>query len=195
MAKRQSIQLALIGVFACLSLLNLCYLFSLKPNAPFKPQAWLATMTSNLHGNDLAHAPEKFKLAVNKHAVRVPLTQDEHALMLQATLDNQQDSTFILDTGATYTSISPELAKQLGYDLKHAPKIIITTANGQVAMPKITLKSLSLNGYTAYNVEATVMPLPKHLAFSGLLGLSFIRHHRITIDSEAQQMMIEPQDG
>jgi len=39
--------------------------------------------------------------------------------------------------------------------------------------------------FTAHNVEATVMPLPKISRFSGLLGLNFIRHHRITIDAEA----------
>jgi clan AA aspartic protease (TIGR02281 family) len=127
--------------------------------------------------------------------VMVPLERDERALMLHATLDNQQTSTLILDTGATYTSISQELAQSLGYDLEHSPRVSITTANGQVLLPKVTLRSLTLNGYTAYNVEATVMPMPKNVPFSGLLGLSFIKNHRVTIDSAADHLVIEPQAG
>ncbi len=121
----------------------------------------------------------------------VPLKKDNRALMLDATLDDQENATLILDTGATYTAISQSLANRLGYDLTTADRVNITTANGQVSLPKVVLKSLTLNGYTAHNVEATVMPLPNNVPFSGLLGLNFIRQHRITIDAKDQDLVIE----
>lgn len=124
--------------------------------------------------------------------VLVPLEQDERALMLTATLDHKQTSRFILDTGATYTAISSDLARRLGYDLNRASHVIITTANGQVSVPKIMLKSVTLNGYTVHNLEATVMPMPANVPFSGLIGLNFIKRYRVTIDSAADHLVLEP---
>lgn len=130
-----------------------------------------------------------------KEPVFIPLEQDERALMVEAVLDNEQAVSLILDTGATYTTISQDLALSLGYDLTHASRVRITTANGQVLLPKILLESITLNGYTAYNVEATVMPMPNNVPFSGLLGLNFVKRHRITIDPAARHLLIEPQKG
>lgn len=126
-------------------------------------------------------------------SIIVPLKQDERALMLDASIDHSSNVTLVLDTGATYTSISREVAEQLGYDLENGEKIWVTTANGRVAMPKITIKSLNLNGFVAHDIEATVMDLPPRVPFSGLLGLSFIKRHRITIDTDADNLIIEPE--
>ncbi len=146
--------------------------------------------------DDTQHSGSTFQRAVITESrqlpVRVPLEQDDRALMLEATLDHHRKARMILDTGATYTAISRELADELGYDLRHARRVNITTATGQVSLPRVTLKSLTLNGYTAYNVEATVMNMPENVPFSGLLGLSFVKHHRITIDSEQEHLVIEP---
>lgn len=125
-------------------------------------------------------------------AIYVPLKPDKRALMLDAEINKDSNLTMVLDTGATYTAISKEAAEDLGYDLESAPKIWVTTANGRVALPKIRLKTIDLNGYVAKDVDATVMTLPSKVPFSGLLGLSFIRNHKITIDTESDKLLIEP---
>lgn len=124
--------------------------------------------------------------------ITIPLAKDERSLMLEATINRDETGLFILDTGATYTTISTAMALRLGYDLSRAPRVTITTANGQVSIPRITLKTLTIGNYTAHNVEATVMPMPKNVPFSGLLGLSFIKRQRVTIDSAAERLVIEP---
>jgi clan AA aspartic protease (TIGR02281 family) len=129
----------------------------------------------------------------NSERVTIPLKSDDRALLLNATIDHEKQVSFILDTGATYTTISRETATALGYDLVNTPKVTITTANGRMLLPKVLLKSVTLNGYTAKNVEATVMNMPKDVPFNGLLGLTFIKRHRITIDSQADHLVIEPQ--
>jgi clan AA aspartic protease (TIGR02281 family) len=127
-----------------------------------------------------------------QEGVSVPLQEDDRALILKARLDQSQTVRLLVDTGATYTTISDELAQKLGYSTAAAPKVSINTANGKIRLPRIRLRSLALNGYTVHNVEATVMPMPKNASFSGLLGLSFIRRYRITIDPEAQRLIIQP---
>ncbi len=126
--------------------------------------------------------------------VTVHLNQDGHALTVDTLLNGSKKARLILDTGATYSSISREMAVSLGYNLAHAEKIVLTTANGTTEVPKITLKTVTLDGFTAHNVEATVMTLPKELPFSGILGLNFVKEHRITIDVQAEQLSINARD-
>jgi clan AA aspartic protease (TIGR02281 family) len=127
-----------------------------------------------------------------KKSVSIPLEQSDQALLLKATVDEVPNVKFLLDTGATYTTISRETAIRLGYDLNNSPKINITTANGQVSMPKIVLKSVTLNGYKVRNVEATVMNLPSGMPFSGLLGLNFVKKNKMTINTQANELVLEP---
>lgn len=126
------------------------------------------------------------------HQVAVPLKGSQNALIVDALLSQgsaRTDGAFIIDTGATYTSISEEMAEQLGLNLERCEKIRITTANGRIEVPKILIQKLSVNGLEAYNVEATVIPIRHGSSFSGLLGLSFIRQFVLTIDPQAGQLI------
>lgn len=128
--------------------------------------------------------------------VLVPLKENRNALMVDANLHNdggkrQTNGTFIIDTGATYTSISQEMAENLGLDLAHAETITITTANGRIEVPKVTIDRLVVNGLEAHNVQATVIQVRHGSSFSGLLGLSFLRQFVLTIDPEAGHLIFQ----
>lgn len=126
--------------------------------------------------------------------IAVPLKPSENALIVEAVVRHggQEDQgSFILDTGATYTSISTQMAKNLGINLHNSEKILITTANGRISVPKVLLKNLKVNGVEAHNVEATVIPISKDASFSGLLGLSFIRQFVMTIDTTQNQLIFK----
>lgn len=125
-------------------------------------------------------------------SIAVPLKASRNALMVDALLsqDRRQSSgVFIIDTGATYTSISEEMARQLGLDLEHCETVRITTANGRIDVPKVTIDTLSVNGLEAHNVEATVIQVRHGSSFNGLLGLSFIKQFVLTIDPQGGQLI------
>jgi clan AA aspartic protease (TIGR02281 family) len=124
--------------------------------------------------------------------VAVPLKSSKNALIVDATLtqgDTHTDGSFIIDTGATYTSISREMAQELGLNLENSDTVYITTANGRIEVPKVIIQTLSVNGLEAHNIEATVIPVRKGSSFSGLLGLSFIRQFVVTIDPGSNQLI------
>jgi clan AA aspartic protease (TIGR02281 family) len=126
--------------------------------------------------------------------VAVPLKNSKNALMVDATLTQgkaHMDGSFIIDTGATYTSISREMAQQLGLTLDRSNTVFITTANGRIEVPRVTIQTLSVNGLEAHNIEATVIPVRKGASFSGLLGLSFIRQFVVTIDPASNQLIFK----
>jgi clan AA aspartic protease (TIGR02281 family) len=122
----------------------------------------------------------------------VPMELQPKALFVTAHINNHKDGHFILDTGATYMSISNEMAEELGLDLTRTEMIPITTANGRIEVPKVVLKSVKVNGLEAKNVEATVMNFKKDASFSGLLGLSFINQFKLTIDPNKGHLLFEP---
>jgi clan AA aspartic protease (TIGR02281 family) len=122
----------------------------------------------------------------------VPMSNQPKALFIKANINNLSLGHFVLDTGATYMSISKDMAEELGLDLKHTAKVPITTANGTIEVPKVILRSVKVNGLEAKNVEATVMDFKSSSSFSGLLGLSFINRFRLTLDPGKGQMVFEP---
>jgi len=126
--------------------------------------------------------------------IAVPLKNSKNALIVDALLTqgtSQTGGAFIIDTGATYTSISQEMAEQLNLDLSNCETVQITTANGRIEVPKVMLQSLNVNGLEAHNIEATVIPVRSGASFSGLLGLSFIRQFVVTIDPQANQLIFQ----
>jgi len=126
--------------------------------------------------------------------ISIPLKNSQNALIVDASLTQNlrtSDGAFIIDTGATYTSISQQMAERLGLDLENCEKVLITTANGRIEVPKIVIETLNVNGLEAHNVEATVIPVRHDSSFSGLLGLSFIRQFVVTIDPQAGYLIFK----
>ncbi|HEY9687990.1 MAG TPA: retropepsin-like aspartic protease [Coleofasciculaceae cyanobacterium] len=156
--------------------------------APASPVASTVAMVAA--GNQAS--PAVYRGSVTK--IAVPLKNSRNALMVDATLHNRDahvGGTFIIDTGATYTSISQELAEKLGIDLSHCETVRITTANGRIDVPKVMIETLNVNGLEAHNVEATVIPVRHGSSFSGLIGLSFIRQFVLTIDPQGGQLIFQ----
>jgi hypothetical protein len=115
--------------------------------------------------------------------------QVENSLLTRAMINHQAIGTFILDTGSTYATISPEMAKLLKVEVtEDTPRVTITTAEGQRTLPRVTLRSISVEGVEVKNVPALVMPIPEDPMLCGLLGMSYlgrvnvaIRHGQVTI--------------
>jgi clan AA aspartic protease (TIGR02281 family) len=99
-------------------------------------------------------------------------------------INNSITANFILDSGATYTSISPALARRLGIYPQNAPKVSIMTANGLVNTYKVHLDSMEINGLVAKDVEVIILDLGTNRDVSGLLGLNFINKFRVTLDKK-----------
>lgn len=137
-------------------------------------------------------APASASAARRANFTTVPMSFEPKALFVKVNVNDRSSGHFILDTGATYTTISRKMANELGLDLRHSETIAITTANGELKVPKVRLKTVQVNDIVAHDVEATVMDFESNASFSGLLGLSFIQHFKLTLDPQNGQMRFEP---
>lgn len=124
--------------------------------------------------------------------VVIPINKSSNAIIVPGVVINEKlNVNFILDTGATYTSISRNTAFRLGIDLNAAPKVSLKTANGVIQVPKITLKTININGLIAHNVDVTIHDLPAAKNVTGLLGLSFLEKFTVTIDKKNDKIILE----
>jgi clan AA aspartic protease (TIGR02281 family) len=97
----------------------------------------------------------------------------------------------ILDTGALYTAISWDIAKDIGYDPAGASeRVAIITANGVIEVPKIKVRGISFKGLYAEDVEVICHDIPEIAEIEGLLGITFLEHFKISLDFRNKIMEI-----
>ena len=89
----------------------------------------------------------------------------------------------ILDTGAAFTTVCWSDLKAIGYDPAiTADRQEIITANGIIQAPKLNLSGIVIGTLSAQDVEIICHDIPGLAGIRGLLGLSFLKHFKVTID-------------
>ncbi len=133
---------------------------------------------------------------VGQDVLDIPLRRIGGALLVTARINSQVTAFFIVDTGASTVTISHAVANKLGIDYASQPKRPFVTASGFVASPMIVLESIYVPdeaGAGVARVEAAVSTLPgAPPGIAGLLGQTFLRHFRVTIDAERGVLHLEP---
>jgi predicted aspartyl protease len=90
---------------------------------------------------------------------------------------------FLADTGAARTLITPDVALELGLDLRPPVRQVrIASVHQVVSAPLVHLVSLQIGAQQLTNVEALVLPLPVELRVDGLLGVNVLEHFRTTFE-------------
>ncbi|HEX7026353.1 MAG TPA: TIGR02281 family clan AA aspartic protease [Gammaproteobacteria bacterium] len=119
--------------------------------------------------------------------VVVPLMGDGNAYYIDVAI-NGAPRRLLLDTGATFTTLSTSLANELGLAVpRDTPQVRLSTANGVISAPMITVDTISLNGATVANLDVVVLD---NIGGNGLLGLNFLNNFNIDIDQANAEMTL-----
>lgn len=124
-----------------------------------------------------------------------PLNLSKHQVILvHATLfgpERPHIIPLILDTGATYTMISPEILLRIGCDPSQAPeKKPITTASGIEYVPFLVVPAIQVFGLKVENLKVCVHSLPSNIPARGLLGLNFLKNFNTHLNFLKNQIEI-----
>ncbi len=100
----------------------------------------------------------------------------------------------ILDTGASFTTINPDILSDLGYDLSdtNLSKIDFVTASGITKVDIINVSRLSVIGQTFEGMEIAASYLPVETYAHGLLGANFLSCFDISISYSKYIINTEP---
>jgi len=160
----------------------------------FVPEQALRRLTSTPQWRSTGYAPSAPSVTrrIGDGVLDVPLRRAGGVFLVTARINNQINSYFIVDTGATAVMISEALADQLRIEYTTKPKLKTMTASGFLESPRIVLDSIHVpdaGGAGVAGVEAYVATLPgAPPAIGGLLGQSFLRHFHVTFDAERAVM-------
>lgn len=149
-------------------------------------------------GEELNKTQKKlYKMAKRRldspNLVEVPLTIEGNNLYVNAVLNNAQTPLrFVVDTGATYTTLSNRAAESLGLNpTLETEAITVVTANGPVSATKFLLENISVGDASVDEVDAIILDsLDSNI--DGLLGLSFLQQFRVEIASDENLLILKP---
>jgi clan AA aspartic protease (TIGR02281 family) len=120
--------------------------------------------------------------------VVVPLMeQPDTSLVVPTLIDGKVMATFLVDTGSSYTVITPRMASKLGIVItRETPRVSLLTANGPITAPLVKLKNISIGQVNVPEVNAVVQELGggDDLLLSGLLGMNFFHGMDITLKED-----------
>jgi predicted aspartyl protease len=115
-------------------------------------------------GIESADSSRTFRAPIKYRSARIPV--------IDVTFNNGQVFEMMVDTGASGTMISYDMANTLG--LRELGKVTVGTAAGNADVSVAEVKAISVSGKTIYNVPVTVGP-------AALLGHDFFGDCDVTI--------------
>ncbi len=102
---------------------------------------------------------------------------------------NGRAAEFVVDTGATYVSMSQADAERMGIKYRDGQRGMASTANGTVPVHRVMLTSVRIGDVQVYNVEAMVIPAPMPYI---LLGNSFLTRFQMRRENDVMTLEKRP---
>ncbi len=88
-----------------------------------------------------------------------------------------------LDTGATTTLVRSAVLVSLGYDpASSSDRVQMTMGSGVEYVPRLRVSRLEALGQDRIDFAIVAHTLPPSATVDGLLGLDFLRGHRLVVD-------------
>lgn len=126
---------------------------------------------------------DKNTISIRKRAI---IKGDANGMYLTKGQINGKTVEFLVDTGATYVSMSSDLAKQLKIKYEKGNKIQLETAKGMSIAYEIKLKKVKVGDIELYNILGVVSDDMPNIT---LLGMSFLR--KLDMKRKGKTMILE----
>jgi len=128
----------------------------------------------------------------NSNEVQVPLIPVSGGnFLVDVLLNGRVKARLMLDTGASFITLSEEIGQKLGvFSSGASAEMPFNTAGGEEWMPLVALQTVSAGNAQSQLVEASI---GKHIKdIDGLLGMSFLGDYRFEIDRTNKRLTIKP---
>ena len=124
---------------------------------------------------------------------RIPGYRAYGGVLIVSTLLNRGTRAYMMvDSGAAYCCIMPEMARLLGYDLRRptARRSIASVQGVEAEVPGFRLQSLQVEGIIVQALDVLVITLSPRLRIDGVLGVNFLERFRSTFDFDTATLIL-----
>jgi Aspartyl protease/Tetratricopeptide repeat len=124
----------------------------------------------------------------------VPLEIDGNTLLVRGVINGSHSALFIVDPGATVTSVRPAVLQRLGLAIPpDAPRLKLTLAGGDTVDAAFVTLAIQIGSALAESLDVAVVDAsPGRPEVDGLLGASFLQRFRVVADRSARRLTLEP---
>lgn len=121
----------------------------------------------------------------------VPLRKQGNGMLVKVRLNRTVYTELLVDTGASRTQISVDLAKRLGVDFSKSEAVMVRVADGRVLEARqVYLKELRIGHAVVKNVPAVIFINEQQKDYDGLLGMTFLNNFIFQIDSKKGELIL-----
>jgi len=119
-------------------------------------------------------------------------------LLITVNLNGQGPFRFILDTGASMTILTPEVAHRAGVSATKSAEG--HGAGGKIAVALATVASFAVGGAVQKNLDVAITDLASlsavtGTALDGIIGYNFLKHYVVTIHYRNKTLRLREQPG
>ena len=120
--------------------------------------------------------------------VKIPLQRlgDQYAIELNV---NRGKVKLLIDTGASISTLRPDLARQLTLG-RSGQNIRLNTAGGVINAPLLRAEQFGFDGYLVSNIRLAAIDLGSDLPVDGLLGMDYLSAFQFYIDQQNSKLYI-----
>jgi clan AA aspartic protease (TIGR02281 family) len=137
--------------------------------------------------------PPALSTMPESEGIEVDLIQKQELLFAEVILNHRVKQHFVVDTGAGFTLINRQSARELDLRIdENTPFIPISTASSVIFTPLVALKSIRVGKAEVENVDVLIHDMPSG---GGLLGNSFLSRFKVVLDPIHGKMTLYPAGG
>ncbi|HUI62702.1 MAG TPA: retropepsin-like aspartic protease [Steroidobacteraceae bacterium] len=112
--------------------------------------------------------------------------------MVPVMINGQGPFRFIVDTGASHSTISPGLAHTLGLKTTETPSILLDGITGSARVSGVTIDRLQAGALTVQGAPMPVVWAPVMAGADGILGAAGLDGQSLEVDFEHNRVVIAP---
>jgi predicted aspartyl protease len=121
----------------------------------------------------------------------LPTTRDHVGrVVVQATVNGKGPFRFIVDTGATHSTITPELVRVLGLNPAELPAVVLNGITGTTQVSAVTLDTLQTGDLISDAVLVPVVSGPIMAGADGIFGAAGLTEKSLSVDFQHNRVEI-----
>jgi predicted aspartyl protease len=121
----------------------------------------------------------------------LPTTRDHIGrVVVQATVNGKGPFRFIVDTGATYSTITPDLARVLGLMPSATPSVLLNGITGTSPVSAVLLDKLQTGDFIIDGLLVPVVSAPIMAGADGIFGAAGLTEKSLSVDFQRNRVEI-----